>query len=463
MTLKRTFDKAEIYRAVLTCLLIASSFFWGGSGFMTWTYGMNPYLSATGVLFYGGVVGYLMQAGGLFFCFLGIRKGLRCFNMEKQALWFGLHLAALCVSVMANRFPLKLGAGLFMNLMIGITSGIFLLILAKKVPDRCRGLVFGVGYAMGSLGSWGLSLLGSSFIQGSGALAVYTAAAILSIILLLVLERDESVKDAPEGASERQEIPAEPKHDRRFLWQALFLVFFLSLTVALGDLMPMKDVLNDTVPWAYTRAFYAISLLIAGLLNDRSRKTGAIISVMGLILPFAMFVMHENWGDLTLLLILAYLPKGIYTVFRVLLFQDLTGPEERYLYLAPLGLLAGRLGDATGTGLGIFFGEHMVPVMLCALVGFFATSLLAWRILPIAYRHGEATGEDAVPELFGERFGFSRRESEVFEQVLEGKTNAEIAERLYISESTVKFHVKNILRKTECGNRGELLSLYRKK
>lgn len=46
--------------------------------------------------------------------------------------------------------------------------------------------------------------------------------------------------------------------------------------------------------------------------------------------------------------------------------------------------------------------------------------------------------------------------------LLREKTNAEIAENLYVSESTAKYHVHNLLQKTGCRNRGELLGEFKK-
>ena len=39
-------------------------------------------------------------------------------------------------------------------------------------------------------------------------------------------------------------------------------------------------------------------------------------------------------------------------------------------------------------------------------------------------------------------------------------TNKEIAEHLFITENTVKFHMRNLLRKTGCSRRKELLALF---
>ena len=44
--------------------------------------------------------------------------------------------------------------------------------------------------------------------------------------------------------------------------------------------------------------------------------------------------------------------------------------------------------------------------------------------------------------------------------LLEEKTNKEIADALFISENTVKFHVRNILQKTGCKSRNDLVLLY---
>ena len=47
----------------------------------------------------------------------------------------------------------------------------------------------------------------------------------------------------------------------------------------------------------------------------------------------------------------------------------------------------------------------------------------------------------------------TKREQEILEEIVQGKSNKEIAETLFISEKTVKNHVSNILRKLEVTDR----------
>ena len=72
---------------------------------------------------------------------------------------------------------------------------------------------------------------------------------------------------------------------------------------------------------------------------------------------------------------------------------------------------------------------------------------------------GESVYPDSAPET---NIGIARsselteRELEVLKLMTTGIPNAAIAEKLEISENTVKNHIHNMLEKTGCSNRTEL-------
>jgi DNA-binding CsgD family transcriptional regulator len=66
----------------------------------------------------------------------------------------------------------------------------------------------------------------------------------------------------------------------------------------------------------------------------------------------------------------------------------------------------------------------------------------------------------AAPEPEGADGVLSRREVHVIELMEQGYTNVQIGRRLTISESTVKSHVKHILRKLHAANRAEAVSIW---
>ncbi len=64
-------------------------------------------------------------------------------------------------------------------------------------------------------------------------------------------------------------------------------------------------------------------------------------------------------------------------------------------------------------------------------------------------------------ESYPELKNLSKRELEVFSQLLTDKTQVQIAEELYITHSSVHFHCKNIYKKLEINSRRQLLIKYK--
>lgn len=69
-------------------------------------------------------------------------------------------------------------------------------------------------------------------------------------------------------------------------------------------------------------------------------------------------------------------------------------------------------------------------------------------------RRAVESGEPGLRDLL------TRRELEVLKLMVRGETNAGIARDLVVSEGTVKYHVKNVLRKLHAANRAEATSRY---
>ena len=76
---------------------------------------------------------------------------------------------------------------------------------------------------------------------------------------------------------------------------------------------------------------------------------------------------------------------------------------------------------------------------------------------------------DRIPELLSEKkefsfeaFGLTDQEAEIVECVAEGLSNREIAEKLYLSEGTVRNYISNILSKLNLRDRTNLAIFYYK-
>ena len=71
------------------------------------------------------------------------------------------------------------------------------------------------------------------------------------------------------------------------------------------------------------------------------------------------------------------------------------------------------------------------------------------------YKSSAAARTARPPAMAGEQTPLTSRELEVLQLVASGATNGEIAQKLWVTEQTVKFHLSNVYRKLEVGNRTE--------
>ncbi len=65
-------------------------------------------------------------------------------------------------------------------------------------------------------------------------------------------------------------------------------------------------------------------------------------------------------------------------------------------------------------------------------------------------------------DLFVQTYGITTRESEIVQEIYNGKTNQEIADKLFVTVQTIKDHTSRIYLKTNMKNRAQLTSFLRK-
>jgi two-component system, NarL family, response regulator LiaR len=105
-----------------------------------------------------------------------------------------------------------------------------------------------------------------------------------------------------------------------------------------------------------------------------------------------------------------------------------------------------------------FFVRDIPLEFYIGTVAVMFTALGVWAGLrltrPKVVREVIDTGQPfKIDEVNLQRLGISKREYEVLELISQGMSNQEIAERLFVSMSTVKTHVSNIFSKLDASRR----------
>ncbi len=185
--------------------------------------------------------------------------------------------------------------------------------------------------------------------------------------------------------------------------------------------------------------------------------------VAALVIPFSLIALSNEPVPSTILWAIDYLVYGFFSVFRVVLFCDYAERSNMF-FLAGFGIMVGRFGDAAGTVLGQSLASSTVLLVIVATALFAATMFVFYQLFQLLFldHPAPAKSEQDVFDTFASSYNLSPREREVLRLILNERTNAEIAAELFVSESTAKFHVRNLLKKTSCKNRVELMAQYAK-
>ncbi len=443
-------------RFTLYSAIIALGFLWTGSSYISQMYRLQSFFPPAQVDIIALRWNYLAQAGGISIYALFLWRKPRAISKRSAFIWIMLFDAAFMVlTLTAANQGIVLWAGLVMNVLHGSVAGAYLTMLGGHVPQDKRGRAFGFAYAAGSLGTYLLSLIADGqLIRSNYAPVAYfllVGANILAVQLAEDLPVERQGKDALRDST---------RNEMCLLFPALVLMAILN---SVGSHYQFQAVVDQNVSLELSRAFYAVSLIAAGIAADSNRKLGVFLCFVSLAFPFAQVVLRGQPSLLSFAWGLSYFIKGFYAVYRAICFVDLAGQRWCLLPLAGLGLCAGRIGEALST----LFPERLLGDQL------YGTILVLALFVPLTFlfflffqrTHEEDVSKPHDTEVlfqrFEEQYALTKRESEVLRQIITGLSTSEISAALYISESTVKFHVKNILKKTGCANRTEITSLFR--
>lgn len=439
--------------------VICSCFLLTSIAYLAWTYHIMDMTEAPVADIVTLVIGYLFQAVGIGLFSLMMRRREDLAKVSVYAA-LALHMLFLVPSVLSSSFVQAVAFGCSMNLLCGWVAGYYLYRLTDGVDASRSAMTLGAGYSMAIVVSWMLSVIGEGAVYQSGLILIICLVFTVLAILVIRTEQKLSDREGTEGEpSENIRLP-EDSDFRKFLLLTGTLVLVFSIVNSCSFGFPSEDVKNG-ISVEFSRMFYAAGLLIAGFINDRNRRHGAISAVVALVIPFFMLAIRGEPVSMMIFWMLSYFTFGFYSIYRIILFSDIAR-RKRLIPLCGFGLLIGRIGDAIGETFCIMLSGRFLVLTAITAVLFMVAVLLFFRIYQYLYQP-EAKLQRSEHEIFNHfsaRHNLSAREREVLRLLLAEKTNQEIAEELSISKGTVKYHIHNLLQKTNCRNRLELFSAF---
>lgn len=439
--------------------IIAICFLYVGSAYMSQSYRLMDFYDERTVDIISSVFNYLMQAIGILIFSLGLVKRPEIFGKRKTFIVLLVTGAFFMIASQLSDSGLIVQlAGYIFNLHIGVYFGYYLTMLAQNISPNKSGLSFGIAYGIASIGTFLMSLVrGGTFVESKEIAAIYILLAGLTMVLVfhakdITYPLSRKSGDKAENASEEQRLSKMDYINNIGVNHIIIIIALITIISVMSSGLYYSLPVASNVNWLLIRAFYAIGLIVCGLIMDKSRLIGSICTIASLAYPLIFVALIGDGVNSTVALAFSYIFRGFITIYYVTVFTDLGYNDQRLLPLAAIGLMISRAVEAVVSLVLLLVPVPEVAQLIGSAICFLP--LLAIFVIDMSKRFAPAP---VTPEkkfaLYAEKYDLTSREMEILKCLTEGLSDSEIADKFYISKNTVRFHVSNLLKKTESTSR----------
>ena len=298
-----------------------------------------------------------------------------------------------------------------------------------------------------------------------------------SILCLLIAIVFTLALPSQSEASAPAEIKRKANSD---IWKPLLLLclFVMIITINSGLMYqvinPAFQHLTGLVSW-YWAVPYIVALVLMRNLPQTAKRSMVLYVGMAIIMgAFVCFMLlGRNTFDYLVVDTLMLGACGIFDLFWWSILGEMLDYTDNPTKVFGIGLSANVLGVFLGGVLGVAVTSVQAPsaevavialVIVCVTVAILPllnrqlVKLLKSHAYLAVYDSMSADQQTAILNEIEPLDPLTAREQEVLEWILSGRSNREIAASLFISESTVKTHARNIFSKYDVTSRAELIS-----
>jgi len=258
----------------------------------------------------------------------------------------------------------------------------------------------------------------------------------------------------------------------------LLCLFVFIITINSGLMYqvinPAFEHLTGLVSW-YWALPYIVALAIMRNLPMKAKRSRTLYIGMAMIMgAFICFMLLQRKTlDYLIVDTLMLGACGVFDLFWWSILGEMLDYSDNPAQTFGIGLSANVFGVFCGGVLGMAITSIGLPGAEVAVIALTVVCVTLIMLPPLnhqlvlllkshvylaAYDNMSQSEQTDIVRQIKTLDPLTAREQEVLQLILSGKSNREIAGTLFISESTVKTHAKNIFSKYDVGSRAELIS-----
>lgn len=274
----------------------------------------------------------------------------------------------------------------------------------------------------------------------------------------------------------REETESKPRGSiNKPLMLLCLFVFVITINSGLmyQVINPAFEHLTGMTSW-YWAVPYIIALAVMRNLPMKVKRSNTLyagmVMIMGAFISFML--LGRNTPDYIVVDTLMLGACGIFDLFWWSIIGEMLDYTENPIKTFGTGLSANVFGVLCGGVVGMAVTSIQLPGAEVAVIALTIVCITLVMLPPLnrqlvmllknhvyltAYDRMSETQQTDIIRQTKTIEELTVREQEILQQILSGKSNREIAGTLFISESTVKTHIRNIFSKYDVGSRAELI------
>lgn len=258
----------------------------------------------------------------------------------------------------------------------------------------------------------------------------------------------------------------------------LLCLFVFIITINSGLMYqvinPAFEHLTGLVSW-YWAVPYIVALAIMRNLPMKAKRSRILYIGMAMIIGafISFMLLGRKTSDYLIVDALMLGACGIFDLFWWSILGEMLDYSDNPTHTFGIGLSANVFGVLCGGVLGMTVTSIGLPSAEVAVIALTVVCVTLVMLPPLnhqlvlllkshayiaAYDNMSQSQQTDIVRQIKTLDPLTVREQEVLQLILSGKSNREIAGALFISESTVKTHARNIFSKYDVGSRAELIS-----
>lgn len=393
---------------------------------------------------------YFLQAAGMLLYGCLFKKYNDKFNSSiGTVVLVASSIIPMCFVQNSSNVSILIVAFFVFNLITGMIIEMYLVELNYNISNNLA-LCYGIAYAIGSIFTFLVTYFdGGKFMESPEMTIIYILIVTIASVMLL--------------KGKRIEIKQENRisHNSKIYIVLLIVCIILgTIVVSLGDGIYNFGMWSSNADIRIVRAFYALGLIAAGIVFDKSRRFGTILTVAFLsYYIISAFLVNSNAISPSVMMSLGYVFMSFISVYRYVMVADLSNEYPQFIPDAGYGLMVSRIAEGLTSLFMMLFPVSLTMHTIITLLFYSPLVIVAIMTDNIKYSSSSQSESKRFYKLCIE-YNLTSREQEICRLIIENNSDDEIANKLFISKPTVRFHISNIFKKTKAKSRIEIKRMF---